>query len=189
MPKLFSTDSRALRTSPENLADVPTTANWFAVYTYPHHEKRVSQHLTNREVEHFLPLYRAQRKWKDGSKVILDLPLFPGYLFVHITRHERTRVLASPGALRIVWGLGHEPAPLPEAEVNALRYGLHLHHAEPHPFLKVGHKVRIRSGALAGMEGVLVRKKSNFRVVLTVDLIMQSVAVEVEGADLEELDS
>jgi transcription antitermination factor NusG len=166
---------------------VTGAAQWFAVYTTCRHEKRVAQHLSQREIQHYLPLYRADRKWRDGSKVTLDLPLFPGYLFVHIERSERTSVLSIPGALAIVGGTGGEPASLPDAAINALQSGLKEHRIEPHPLLCVGQLARIRSGAFAGMEGVVVRKKSGFRIVLTLEQIMQSVAVELNEDDVEPL--
>jgi len=158
---------------------------WFALYTCSRHEKRVSQHLDQRDVEHFLPLYQARRKWRDGSRVTLDLPLFPGYLFVRIHRTSRARVLSTPGALALVGGTGREPAPLPESAIAALRTGLAEHAVEPHPLLTVGQQVRIRSGAFAGMSGVVCRKKAGLRVVLTLQQIMQSVSVEVNETDLE----
>src|SRR5580698_7981155 len=99
---------------------------WFAVYTTSRHEKKVAQHLTQREIEFYLPLYKSKRKWSDGSRVTLDLPLFPGYLFVHIRRGERVRVLDIPGALAVVGGNGREPVPLPDEAIEALRSGLHL---------------------------------------------------------------
>ena len=162
---------------------------WFAVYTSPRHEKRVAQYFNVREIEHYLPLYHPRRRWSDGSTVTLDLPLFPGYIFVHIDRSERVRVLEAPGVLKLVGGTGRQPAALPEAEIETLRAGLSLRRAEPCPLLTIGQRARIRSGALAGMEGVVVRHKGGLRVVLTVDLIMQSVAVEVDGTELEALDS
>jgi transcription antitermination factor NusG len=162
---------------------------WFAVYTLTRHEKRVSQHLVMKEIEHYLPLYRTHHKWKNRLNVTLELPLFPGYLFVHIRSNERVRVLQVPGVLSFVGGTGHQPATLPEAEINAMRAGLPLRHAEPHPLLTVGQRARIRSGALAGKEGVLVRRKNSLRVVLTMDLIQRSVSVEVNEAELETLDS
>jgi len=160
---------------------------WFAVYTTPRHEKRVSQYLGQKEIEHYLPLYRTRRKWKDGSKVTLNLPLFPGYLFVHISKSERVPVLQTPGVQSLVGGTGGQPASLPETEISALRVGLPLRRAEPHPLLTVGQRARIRSGALAGMEGVVVRRKNSLRVVLTMELIRRSVAVEVDEAELETL--
>lgn len=160
-------------------------SKWFAAFTSPRHEKRVEEYLTQRDVEHYLPVYRSQRKWRNGLKVTLDLPLFPGYIFVRIKRTERIRVLEVPGVLAIVGGTAGEMAPLPEAEVEALRSGLHLRQAEPHPLLTIGQRARIRSGALAGLEGIVVRKKNSLRCVLTMDLIMQSIAVEVDGEELE----
>ncbi len=171
------------------LPDAQFAPKWFAVYTTSRHEKRVDQHLSMRKIEHYLPLYRTQRKWSDGSRVTLDLPLFPGYIFVRINWMQRVRVLEVPGVLAVVGGTGGESATLPEADIDALRSGLHLRHAEPHPLLKVGQRAHIRSGAFSGMEGVVVRKKNSFRVVLTMDTIMQSFAVEVDGKELEPLDS
>ena len=174
---------------PEPVVDSRLTCHWFAVYTTSRHEKRVDQHFTVRGIEHFLPLYQVQRKWADGSRVTLNLPLFPGYIFVHIDRAQRVSVLEVPGVLAIVGGAGGAPAPLPLADIEALRFGLHLRRAEPHPLLQIGQRARIRSGALAGMEGVVVRKKNSFRVVLTMDAIMQSIAVEVDASELEPIDS
>jgi transcription antitermination factor NusG len=173
---------------PALLPDALSSPNWFAVYTTARHEKRVDQHLSMREIEHYLPLYRTQRKWSDGSRVTLDLPLFPGYVFVRIDRTQRVRVLEVPGVVAVVGGTGGKPAALPEADIEALRSGLPLRHVEPHPLLKVGQRARIRSGAFAGMEGIVLRKKNSFRVVLTLDTIMQSFAVEVDGKELEPLD-
>ena len=169
----------------DSAPDLPFEPKWFAVYTTSRHEKRVAQHLTQREIEYYLPLYRSERKWSDGSRVTLDLPLFPGYLFVRIKRTERVRVLEVPGALAVVGGNGREPIPLPDEAIDALRAGLHLRAAQPHPLLTVGQRARIRSGALAGMEGVVVRKKNSLRVVLTLEHIQRSIAVEVSAEDLE----
>jgi transcription antitermination factor NusG len=170
-------------------AEAVGALRWFAVYTTCRHEKRISQHLRQREIEHYLPLFRADRKWRDGSKVTLELPLFPSYLFVRIRRSERVSVLSVPGALSVVGGTGGEPAPLPDSAIEALRSGLKEHLIEPHPLLRVGQLARIRSGAFAGMEGIVVRKKSGFRVVLTLEQIMQSVAVELNEDDVEPLTS
>lgn len=163
-------------------------SGWFAVYTTCRHEKRVAQHFERREIEHYLPLYVAHRKWRDGSKVALDLPLFPSYIFVRISRFERTRVLSVPGALAIVGGTGGEPAPLPESAIESLRVGVQQESVVPHPLLTAGQSVLIRSGAFAGMKGVVVRRKASLRVVLTLDQIMQSIAVEVDESDLELLE-
>jgi transcription antitermination factor NusG len=169
--------------------DMIVHPKWFAVYTTPRHEKRVAQHLTLREIEHYLPLYKSERKWNDGSRVTLDLPLFPSYLFVRIKRTERVRVLDVPGALAVVGGTGREPSPLPDEAIDAMRTGLSLRIVEPHSLLTVGQRARIRSGALAGMEGVILRMKNSLRVILTLEHIQRSIAVEVSGEDLEPIGS
>jgi transcription antitermination factor NusG len=174
---------------PDCASNLQFEPKWFAVYTISRHEKRVAQHLTQREIEFYLPLYRSLRKWSDGSRVTLELPLFPGYLFVRIRRNERVRVLDVPGALTVVGGTGGEPVALPDDAIEALRTGLYLRKAEPHPLLTVGQRARIRSGALAGMEGVVMRMKNSFRVILTLEHIQRSIAVEVSGDDLEAVGS
>lgn len=168
-------------------SEVEAAAKWCAVYTTARHEKRIAQHFQVRGIEHFLPLYRVQRRWRDGTRATLDLPLFPSYIFVRIQRAERVRALAVPGALSIVGGTGKEPAALSDAEIDSLRAGLSERRIEPHPLLVAGQMGRIRSGALAGMQGVIVRLKSNYRVVITLQLIMQSIAVEVDADDVEAL--
>lgn len=159
------------------------TPRWFAAYTRSHHEKCVAEQLKARTVEHFLPLYETVRNWKDRRKR-MELPLFPGYIFVRIPLHERLRVLVVPGVVRLV-GFDNQPAALPDEEIEALHgvMGRGLR-SEPHPYLTVGRRVRIARGALAGMEGVLVRKKGRLRLVLSIDLIRQSAMIEVDSADV-----
>lgn len=166
-------------------AERMTEQLWFAVYTICRHEKCVARHFERRSIEHFLPLYRSQRRWKDGSRVMLDLPLFPGYVFVHIRRAERIRVLEVPGVLWIVGGNGTQPTPLPEFEIETLRTALDPLRAEPCPALTAGQRVKIRSGAFAGMRGIVTRQKNTCRVVITLELIMQSIAIEVSAEELE----
>jgi len=172
---------------PECVHPVHLATRWFAVYTTCRHEKKIARHFDEREIEYYLPLYRSARKWRDGSRVTLDLPLFPCYIFVHINRGDRSRILNVPGALAIVGGTGGEPASVPDDAIAALRVGLETQRIEPHPLLTVGHRARIRSGAFAGMDGIVVRKKGGFRVVLTLEQIMQSIAIEVDEVDLEPL--
>jgi transcription antitermination factor NusG len=164
-----------------NLPD--TSRRWYAAYTKPCHEKRVAEHLEIRKIELFLPLDRSARRWNNGC-VPPERPLFPGYVFVHIPPDERVRVLELSGVVSIV-GTTREPTPLPDEDIERLRSGLHLVHAEPHPTLTMGETVRIRRGPLQGMTGVVTRQKNSFRVVLTVDLIMKSVAVEVCADSVE----
>jgi transcription antitermination factor NusG len=160
--------------------------DWLAVYTAPCHEKHVAEHLAIREIEHFLPLYRLSRHWKDGRRVTLDSPLFPSYVFVHGSRANRASILGTPGVLYIV-GTKRGAVALPTAEIESLRKGLHLHNAEPHPFLNVGERATVRSGALAGLQGIVLRHKNSTRIVISLELIMKSVAVEIDAADLEPL--
>jgi len=157
---------------------------WFAVYTACRHEKQVARHLEQRQIEHFLPLYRTQHQWKDGSRVMVDLPLFPGYVFVRVDWSNRVGVLVVPGVVSMI-GTAMRPAPLPDFEVEKLRTGLDPLRVEPHPFMTAGQRVRIKSGSLAGVEGIVVRKKGGIRVVLTLNLLTQSIAIEVDGNDVE----
>lgn len=163
---------------------VSAVPQWFAVYTTPRHEKHVSDILAERQIETFLPLYRSKRQWKKSRPVILELPLFPAYVFARVERQERGMVLGTPGVLSIV-GSSREPWALPNGEIDALRFGLLERKIEPHPYLTVGERVRIVAGAMAGIEGILVRKKNDLRVVLALDMIMRSVAVEVDAGDVE----
>jgi transcription antitermination factor NusG len=115
---------------------------------------------------------------------MVDLPLFPGYDFLRKPALVRVGVLEVPGVISII-GTASRPAALPDLEVEALRAGLDPMRAEPHPLVTTGQRVRIKAGALAGLEGIVVRKKNGFRVVLTLDLLMQSIAIEVDGDDVE----
>jgi len=166
---------------PDNLAN----PHWYALYTSANHEKSVAAELGRRNVENFLAQYTSVRRWKD-RRVSLELPLFPSYVFVRLALRDRLCVLRVPGVARLV-GFGGLPAALPEEQVEALRAGLAGHlHVEPHPYLAVGHRVRIVRGPLCGAEGSLVRKKGKevFRVVLSLELILRSVVVEVDAADV-----
>jgi transcription antitermination factor NusG len=156
---------------------------WYATYTAPRHEKAVLAHLEGRSVESFLPLYNSTRFW-NGRRAVVQMPLFPGYLFVRIPTEERLRVLEVPGVLSIVSSQGRL-VPLPDEEVDALRSALETRPSEPHPLLSRGKRVRIKSGPLRGLKGVIVRRTHKLRMVVSVDCIKQSFAVELEASDLE----
>jgi transcription antitermination factor NusG len=158
--------------------------HWYAIQTFPRHEKRVHEYLAYREIECFLPLYRTVHRWKNGCNTQVELPLFPNYLFVRTDPRQRVRVLEVPGTLSFVGSSG-ELWPLPAFEIESLRNSMHLRKFEPHDYLVVGQKVRITSGPLANLTGILVRKCGGLRVVLSLDLIRQSVAVEVDAGDVE----
>jgi len=165
------------------LAGDPSAARWYALYTAPRHEKRLAQQIQQRSISCFLPLYRSLRRWKDRRKA-LDLALFPGYIFVRIGLQSRLQVLQLPGAVRIVTFNG-QPAALPDNEIEALRNRLASSaKIEPHPYLRAGRRVRVRQGPMAGLEGIVVRRKDCCRIVFSIDLIQRSIAVEVDEADL-----
>lgn len=158
--------------------------HWYAAYTNANHEKCVVAQLAQTSVEHFLPTYPSLRRWKD-RQTILHRPLFPGYVFVRVALCDRLRVLRIPGVVRLV-GFSGLPAALPEQEINALRHSLtHALRFEPHPHLRIGQRVRIRTGPLQGLEGILARKKAGLRFVISLDLLMRSVATEIDVAQLE----
>lgn len=167
----------------EALPSCFTEQRWYAAYICANHEKRVATELQARCVEHFLPLYSSLRRWRD-RRVTLELPLFPGYVFVRLVLRDRLRVLQVPSVVRLV-GFNGLPAALPEEDMEIMRAGLAQGlRAEPHPFLTVGRRVRITGGPFAGLEGVLKRKKSSLRVVVSLGLIQRSVAVDVDAADV-----
>jgi transcription antitermination factor NusG len=156
---------------------------WYAAYTCANHEKRVAGELGAREVEHFLPLYSSIRRWKD-RRVSLDLPLFPGYVFVRLALRDRLRVVQIPSVVRLV-GFNGLPAALPDEEMEILRSALcQSLRAEPHPFLTAGRRVRMMAGPFRGLEGMLKKKKNNLRVVVSLNLIQRSIAVDVDAADV-----
>ena len=163
---------------------ISVSDDWFAVYTLSCREKQVSRHMELHAIEHFLPVTKTRRRWKNGCTVLVEEPLFPGYLFVRIEGSARPRVLAVPGVHSIV-GTGKHPVPLPNFEIETLRRSVDVLKIEPHPYLNVGERATILRGPLAGMTGIVVRKKNGLRFVLSLDLIMKSVAVEVDAADLE----
>lgn len=157
--------------------------HWYAIYTCANHEKRVADQLLRRGVEHFLPYYESLRRWKD-RKVRLQLPLFPGYVFVRLALQSRLQVLPIPGVVRLV-GFDGRPTPVSDDEVTKVREFLTQgHRVEPHSYLQVGRRVRVARGVLEGMEGTVVGHKNRRRFVISFDLIQRSVAVEVSGLEL-----
>jgi len=179
-------ETAAVKTGTEIGAVVPSaaSANWYALYTTARHERVVARQLDERRIEAFLPLYKAWHRWKDRRKEV-ELALFPSYVFVRIEEEQKLRVLKVAGAVNVV-SFNGKMAALPEREIEALRNALENQvYAEPCPYLRVGRKVRVKRGPMAGAEGILSRKKDKCRVVISVDVLMRSVAVEVDGSDLE----
>ena len=166
--------------------DQADSAKWYAAYTLSRHEKRVAQNLTERQVNCFLPMYRSVRCWKDRRKE-LELALFPSYVFVRIADKNWLQVLKVPSVVSLVSCNG-QPVPIPDLEISTLKRGLGSNiQVAPHPYLTAGRRVRVRNGPLIGAEGILVRRKDNVRFVLSVELLMRSLAVELDEVDLEPL--
>lgn len=160
--------------------------NWYALYTCARHEKRVAEQIQRRSFCCFLPMYRSVRRWKDRRKE-LELALFPGYVFVRMALEKKLQILQVPGVVRLV-SFNGEPAVVPTHEIENLQHRLsNSCKVEPHPYLRTGRRVRVRSGAMEGLEGIVVRRKDRCRIVFSIDLIQRSVAVEVDEADLEVL--
>lgn len=159
---------------------------WHALYTRPRAEKRVCEQLQQKQIDAFLPLYRAERRWKNG-RAIVELPLFPGYVFVNLVMEERVRVLRTMGAVRFV-GFGAGPALLPESDIVALQNAIqHKLHVEPIPYIRVGQSVLVARGPLSGLQGILIRKKQDFRVVISLHMLLRSVVIDVDAGDVEPL--
>jgi transcription antitermination factor NusG len=157
---------------------------WWVLYTRHQHEKAVAEMLSAKDFEVFLPLYESVRRWKDRKK-LLTLPLFPCYVFVKGGQDRRLQVVTTPGIHTILFH-GESVAIVPEAEIQAIRKAVEgPFRVEPHPFLKCGERVRVTRGSLEGVEGILIRKKNLYRLVLSVDMMAQSVAVEIDATDVE----
>jgi len=159
---------------------------WFAVFTLPQNEKAVVRHLALREVDAFLPTYETIRVWKNRQRVRTILPLFPTYLFVHINCRQRTRVLESPGVIHIV-GNSREHVPVPDSAIELLRSGTQGRNLQPYRDLAVGKKVRIRSGPMEGLQGILIRQGNGLRFVLAIEMINQCAAIEVDAEEIEQI--
>jgi len=158
-------------------ADLP----WFALHVRTRYEKNVASVLAGKGYEWFLPTYISRRRWSDRTKE-LELPLFPGYLFCRFNPLERLPILKTPGMISIV-GTAKMPIPVDAGEIMALRALVNSDlPRHPWPFLKVGQRVRIEFGALAGLEGILLQVKGRDRIVLSVSLLQRSVAAEIDSS-------
>ncbi len=154
---------------------------WYAVRVRSNYERTVSTVLSHKGVEQFLPTYRSRRVWTDRVKT-MDLPLFPGYVFCRVALDERNRVVTTEGVVGFV-GAGRQPIPVTESEIDAIRRIVDSQApTEPWPFLKIGQTVRINYGSLSGLDGILVRVKNSWRLVVSVTLLERSVAVEIDAA-------
>jgi len=162
------------------------TEHWYALHTRPRHEKLVAQRLTERGVETFMPTVTEVHRWSDRKKSV-QLPLFSCYVFAKFipNRSDRLQVLRVGGVLGLVGSQG-EGTPIPDAQIDAVKTLIGgAVPWSPYPFLKIGQRVRIRGGALEGMEGILVSRNGNETLVISVDALQRSLAVRVEGYQVE----
>jgi transcription antitermination factor NusG len=157
---------------------------WYVTYTYPRHEKAVADQLQLRLVETFLPTYKHISAWKD-RRVKLDLPLFAGYVFTRLPVQERLKVISAPGVIRMLCYRG-APVAVSDAEIDAIRRcvgsGAKL---EPHAYIALGDRVRVREGMFEGLSGIVVRENNKCKLVVNIELIHQSVSLEIDPNCLE----
>ena len=160
--------------------------SWYALYTRHQHEKIAARILEYKDFEVFLPVYQVRRRWQDRIKEI-SVPLFPGYLFVREGQERWLQILTAIGVSSIV-SCGERPAVIPHSEVEGVRRLVESSlKVEPHPFLKTGDWVRVKYGPIAGVEGILLRKKNIARLILSVEILGKSAAVEVDATNIERL--
>jgi transcription antitermination factor NusG len=159
-------------------------ARWHALYTRHQHERLVAHALTGKGFDVFLPQYRAIHRWKDRRKE-LEVPLFPNYVFIQGGLDRMLNILTTPGVHSLVsWG--GRPADIPQDEIDAVRRLVESPlRIQQHPYIKCGDRVRIKSGPLEGIEGILIRSKSAYRLVLSVEMLSRSAAVEVDASMVE----
>jgi transcription antitermination factor NusG len=160
------------------------SGDWYAVYTRHQHEISVVNSLAERGMETFLPMYTAVHYWKDRKKNI-SRPLFPCYVFLRRDPEQQFQVMATAGIIFMLTIAGR-PAPIANSEIDAIRRTVDSHlEVEPHPFLRCGDWVRVKSGPLCDVEGILVRRKGSYRLVLSAEMLEKSVAVEVDAFSVE----
>ena len=177
-----------MQTAPQSTIESGLSEPWCAIYTRHQHEKVIAQVLSLKGLEVFLPLYDSTRRWKDRT-VQLSLPLFPCYLFLRGMKDRRLDVVTTPGIVSIL-SVNGEVAAIPESEIESIRKAIEWgNRVEPHPFLRRGDRVRVISGPLQGLEGILVRRKNLYRLVLSVELLERSAAVEVDVSSVERVAS
>jgi transcription antitermination factor NusG len=171
---------------PESEASEPKreTCNvfpWFALQVRTRQEASVAQQLNGQGYERFLPLYKVRKRWSDRIKEV-NAPLFPGYLFCRFNPQDRLPILKTPGVIQVV-GFNTGPAAVDEAEIRSIQtlVTAGVPH-QPWPFLAAGDRVRIESGPLLGLEGILIDVKRSHRLILSVTLLQRSVAVEIDSA-------
>ncbi len=160
--------------------------NWYAISTRYQHEKFVALALSNKNYEIYLPVYRSVRQWQDRAKQ-LSLPLFPGYVFIREGMDRQLQILTTPGVIYIV-GWGGRPAIVPQAQLDKVRQIVESHLTiESHPYLACGDRVMVKAGPLAGLVGILTRKKGGARLVVSIEMLGRSAAIEIDVSNVERI--
>jgi len=157
----------------------PDPMPWFGLHTRSNHEKVTATVLSHKGYEHYLPTYKSKKRWSDRV-VESERPLFPGYVFCRFDPKVRLPILTTPGVISVV-GFGNDPAPIDNSEIEAVQAVINSGlHAEPCAFLREGQRIRVTQGSLSGLEGLLVRKKSEWRMVVSVAMLQRSISVEID---------
>lgn len=161
-------------------------ASWYALYTKSRHEKLVHQELQRKGIESFLPLRHLKRRWSDRTQEIEE-PLFKGYLFVRTDLKNRFDILNTRGSVKFV-GFNSGPVSVPEKDLEAVKCFVRERISiDPFPYLAQGDRVYVRSGPLKGIEGLIARKDRHSRLVISLDMLFQSVSVEIDEALIEKI--
>jgi transcription termination/antitermination protein NusG len=169
-----------------SISSMTSAPDWHALFVRYQHEKFVALGLSNKNIEVFLPLCNSTRQWQDREKQ-LWLPLFPSYVFVRENVERQLQIISTPGVIHIV-RFGGRPAIVSQSQINAVRKILESHCAvEPHPLLTCGDRVRVRTGPLTGLEGILARKKNRAQLVISMEMLGRSASVEIELANVERI--
>lgn len=184
---MFSGEEKLLNLTTCSAESAGARFPWYAVQCWLRKESLIAAQLEGQGIECFLPKYKSLREWSDRKKEV-ERPLFPGYLFCRFDYTQRRPVVVTPGVLQIV-GCGRTPTPIEDREIQAIQIAVASGvSGQPWPYLEVGEKVRIHTGTLSGLEGILVNFKGNHRVVLSVTLLQRSVALEVDLSWVTSLD-
>jgi transcription antitermination factor NusG len=167
--------------TPDFVSAIPAGFPWYAVRTRSNFERIASTVLAGKGYQQYLPTYRVKKRWSDRP-VITELPLFPGYVFCRFDSKKRVPILSTPGVFAII-GFGNEAAPIPEEEIEAIKRVLESGLAAgPCPFIREGQRIRIKRGPLENVEGILLKKKSEWRMVISVCMLKRSVSVELDAS-------
>lgn len=158
---------------------------WYAIHTRSRHEKQVDLFLSERGIETFLPLIHTLSRRRDRKKYV-DIPLFPGYMFVCTDKERLFDVKFTRGVTRIIGTDIDAPTPIPDKQILDIKAIMETEvQLDPFPYLKKGRMVRVKAGPLKGLEGILIERKGHYKLVIRIDLLQKGAAAEVFISDIE----